>query len=162
MLAGPESTQEEIDNLRTELGLNEPILIQLLNHFVNLVQGDFGYSTIYQGSPLEAILERIPYTLLLTLCAIAVTIVLGITGGILAALFYNSILDFFSFPDIHFFSRHTEFLDRVATDFIFFHRVGNPAKFRFQWNIIPHYANAGSGSAINSHSRQDDEGRRVG
>ena len=94
LLAGPESTQEEIDNLRTELGLNEPILIQLLNHFVNLVQGDFGYSTIYQGSPLEAILERIPYTLLLTLCAIAVTIVLGITGGILAALFYNSILDF--------------------------------------------------------------------
>ena len=94
LLAGPESTQEEIDNLRTELGLNEPIFIQLLNHFVNLVQGDFGYSTIYQGSPLAAILERIPYTLLLTLCAIAVTIVLGITGGILAALFYNSILDF--------------------------------------------------------------------
>ena len=94
LLAGPESTQDEIENIRNELGLNKPYYIQLLNFYKNLIKGDFGYSTIYQGNPIEAILERVPYTILLTISAILVTVLFGIIGGILAALYYNSVIDY--------------------------------------------------------------------
>jgi len=94
LLAGPESTQEEIDNLRNQLGLDKAIIIQLYTHLINIISGDFGYSTIYQGSPLIPILKRIPATLSLTFCAILLTIIIGISGGIIAALFYNTTIDY--------------------------------------------------------------------
>ena len=94
LLAGPESTQDEIENIRNELGLNKPYYIQLLNFYTDLIKGDFGYSTIYQGNPIDAIIERVPYTILLTISAIVVTVFLGIIGGILAALYYNSVIDY--------------------------------------------------------------------
>ena len=94
LLAGPESTQDEIENIRNELGLNKPFYIQILSFYIKLGKGDFGFSTIYQGNPIEAIIERVPYTILLTLSAISITIIFGIVGVILAALFYNSLIDY--------------------------------------------------------------------
>ena len=75
-----EKTQDEIENIRYELGLNKPYYIQLLNFYTDLIKGDFGYSTIYQGNPIDAIIERLPFTILLTISAIIVTVILGISN----------------------------------------------------------------------------------
>ena len=60
---------------------------QYLSRIGGLARGDLGYSSTFRGNPLPRILERVPATLLLTACAIALTIVAGIPAGVAAAAF---------------------------------------------------------------------------
>ncbi len=92
-IAGPGSTQAEIDALRERLGLNDPVIVRYVRHLVGLVQGDFGTSSVFKADPLSYILARVPATLALTAAAILLTIVIGIPAGILAALSHNRIPD---------------------------------------------------------------------
>jgi ABC-type dipeptide/oligopeptide/nickel transport system permease component len=92
-IAGPGSTQVEIDNLRERLGLNDPLFVQYGRHIVGLLQGDFGTSSVFKTDPLGFILARVPATLALTFAAIALTIAIGIPAGILAALAHNRLPD---------------------------------------------------------------------
>jgi peptide/nickel transport system permease protein len=76
---------EYMEMLRNRLGLDQPILVQLGIFIKGLAQGDLGQS-YRQGAPVtEIILERLPATLLLTLSASAISIVLGVMAGALAA-----------------------------------------------------------------------------
>lgn len=76
---------EYMEALREKLGLDQPILVQLGIFMKGLVQGDLGQS-YRQGAPVtQIILERLPATLLLTLSASAMSIVLGVMAGALAA-----------------------------------------------------------------------------
>ena len=93
-LAGPGSTQAEIDRLRESLGLNDPLLVQYFRHMGGLIQGDFGTSETFKSGPLPYILERIPATLALTASAIGLTILIGIPAGLVSALFHTRIPDF--------------------------------------------------------------------
>ncbi len=92
-LAGPGSTQAEIDRLRESLGLNDPVLIQYFRHVAGLLQGDFGTSEVYKSDPLPFIIERIPATLALTAAAIGLTVVIGIPAGLIAAMFHARLPD---------------------------------------------------------------------
>ena len=87
-LAGPGSTQAEIDRLRESLGLNDPLLVRYLRHMAGLVQGDFGTSEVFKSGPLPFILERIPATLALTAAAIGLTVAIGIPAGLVSAMFH--------------------------------------------------------------------------
>ena len=89
MVAGATATQAEIDMVRHLLGLDRPLLVQYASHVAGLLHGDLGYSSTFRGNPLPHILERAPATLLLTVSAIALTVLVGIPGGILAASFQN-------------------------------------------------------------------------
>ncbi|MGA9865142.1 MAG: ABC transporter permease [Acetobacteraceae bacterium] len=89
MVAGATATQAEIDNVRVQLGLDRPLVVQYLGHIDGLARGDFGYSTTFRGNPLPYILARLPATLLLTASAIALTIVVGIPAGVAAASLQN-------------------------------------------------------------------------
>lgn len=92
-IAGPGSTQAEIDRLREQLGLNDPVLVRYVRHIAGLLQGDFGTSSVFKADPLSYILARVPATLALTASAILLTIVIGIPAGILAALAHNRLPD---------------------------------------------------------------------
>jgi ABC-type dipeptide/oligopeptide/nickel transport system permease component len=89
IIAGSGATQSEIEHIRTQLGLDRPLIQQYGSHLVGLVRGDFGYSPTFRGNPLPRILERVPATLLLMFSAILMTIVVGIPAGVTAAASQN-------------------------------------------------------------------------
>lgn len=76
---------EYMETLRKRLGLDQPLIVQLGHFLTGLVQGDLGQS-YRQGLPVsEIIFSRLPATLLLTLSAAVISIVLGVIAGSLAA-----------------------------------------------------------------------------
>lgn len=76
----------ELERLRREYGLDQPVHVQFFNYLMNVAQFDFGFS-LRQGAPvMDLILERLPATLLLMFSALAVALILGVTFGTLAAL----------------------------------------------------------------------------
>jgi len=85
MVAGATATQAEIEAIRVQLGLDRPLLVQYASHIAGLAKGNLGYSSTFRGNPLWPIAERVPATLALMLSAIAVTIVVGVPAGVVAA-----------------------------------------------------------------------------
>jgi ABC-type dipeptide/oligopeptide/nickel transport system permease component len=93
MLGSNASSQADITRLTDELGLNLPLVTQYWRWVIDLVHGNMGFS--YGSSlPVSTLLAtNYPYTLQLTLGALAVTIVFGLPLGIVAALKANSVFD---------------------------------------------------------------------
>ncbi len=89
MIAGATATQAEINAIRVQLGLNQPIMVQYFGHLAALARGNFGYSPTFHGNPLPYIVARIPATLILTASAVTLTILLGIPAGVVAAAMQN-------------------------------------------------------------------------
>ena len=77
---------EVIELIRQKYGLDQPIHIQFVKWLGNLVQGDLGDSFHYRRPVTDLIIERIPYTLLLTVPALLVDALIGISLGIFAAV----------------------------------------------------------------------------
>jgi peptide/nickel transport system permease protein len=94
VLLGPDATTEQINEMREELGLNEPVLLQLMHWFGDLARGDLGDSLFLNKPVTEAIIERAEPTILLTLYASFIAIMIGIPTGVLAATRRGSPLDF--------------------------------------------------------------------
>lgn len=92
-IAGTDASPEAIDKIRDQLGLNRPILVQLLAWFAQIAQGDFGRSIVLNQSVLSAVAERLPVTLSLSLLSLLVTLPIGIVLGVVAAYWRNSWVD---------------------------------------------------------------------
>ena len=94
-ILGPEATQEQYDQKREELGLNDPYHEQLFRYVKNIVT-EFDFGTSYKtGKPvIEEVLERFPTALLLTLCSMAIATVLGVLLGVISAVKQYSVLDY--------------------------------------------------------------------
>jgi len=92
-IAGPSATPAQIDQLRRDLGLDEPLLMQLVHYYQGLLQGDFGKSLLLGKGVLAATLERLPVTIGLSLYALVLTLLIGVTSGIIAALRQNTWVD---------------------------------------------------------------------
>ena len=89
------STPEQIEQVRVNLGLDQPIYIQYLNYLDRLSKGDLG-KTIRGGQPvLEVIFQRLPNTMLLATSAMIIAILLGVPLGFLAAYNKGTISDTF-------------------------------------------------------------------
>ncbi|MGH2561926.1 MAG: ABC transporter permease, partial [Thermomicrobiales bacterium] len=85
---------EEIDRLREDLGLNDPIPVRYLLWLKEIVQGNLGYS-IQNDTPVrEMILDKLPASLGLTGTALALAIVIGFTLGVFSALYQYTFLDY--------------------------------------------------------------------
>lgn len=90
---GPLATQDEIAAVRTELGLDQPIHIQLGRYLAAIGKGDFGRS-LTTGQPVASDLrQRLPASLELTLVAMVLALVLAVPLGIVAAIRSGSWLD---------------------------------------------------------------------
>lgn len=87
------STPEQIEAVRRNLGLDQPIWRQYLAYLGRLAEGDLG-QTIRGGQPvLDVILQRLPNTLVLALAAMTIAIAIGVPLGFLAAYHRGGVLD---------------------------------------------------------------------
>jgi peptide/nickel transport system permease protein len=85
--------EEQVAELRRQLGLDQPLLQQLLIYLGAIVRGDFGYSFISRAPVLEIILERLPATLLLMVTQYVLAIAAGIILGVISARRQASVTD---------------------------------------------------------------------
>lgn len=93
LMASPDATQEQIEQMRENLGFNRPWYVQYFDFISDAVRGDFGTS-LRQGQPVfDLIIERLPATLRLAVAAFALSVLLSIPIGILSATKRNSIWD---------------------------------------------------------------------
>jgi peptide/nickel transport system permease protein len=86
LLAPQNATQQEIDQIRQQLGLSAPVWRQYLDYLGNLLHGNLGYSYVQHEPALTLLTQRLPYTINLTLAALAITIVFGVGAGMIMAL----------------------------------------------------------------------------
>lgn len=87
-------TPEQIEAIRAKLGLNDPYPVQYFNWLGDVLSGDLGEAT-FSGEPvLDSLRERLPVTVELMIITILVTIVLGISFGIISAVYRNSLADY--------------------------------------------------------------------
>jgi peptide/nickel transport system permease protein len=93
VILGDSATPEALANLREQLGLNDPLPVQFLHWFGNVLTFDFGES-IFMGKPVTtAMFERLQPTVLLTVYALIVQVMIGVPAGVVSAVRHNSIVD---------------------------------------------------------------------
>lgn len=93
-ILGDDADPAELEALRERLGLNDPLLIQYVNYLGNMLRGNWGES-LYNNKPVfEVIGKRLEPTIVLTLYASTIAILVGVPFGILAARKRNSPLDY--------------------------------------------------------------------
>ncbi|MBQ9300236.1 MAG: ABC transporter permease [Clostridia bacterium] len=89
----PEMGVEDVEQLRHEMGLDQPIYVQYFKWLERLFQGNLGYSYRTSNPVIKDIGERIGPTLILTLTVLVVSILFGVALGVLAACKPYSIWD---------------------------------------------------------------------
>lgn len=99
LLAGPNATPAELEQVRNNLGLDKPFLTQLLIFYGNLLKGDLGHSLLLGKPVTEAVLERSPVSISIALYSLVLTVIFGLAIGVLAAI------------------RHNTWVDQIATSF---------------------------------------------
>jgi peptide/nickel transport system permease protein len=92
-IAGISATPEQILNIRRDLGLDQPLLTQLADWYLNLLHGDLGRSLLLGQPVVQATLQRLPVTIGLSVYALVLTLMLGLLSGIIAALRQNTWID---------------------------------------------------------------------
>ncbi|MBM4340233.1 MAG: ABC transporter permease [Deltaproteobacteria bacterium] len=96
ILAGPHATQEQMDQIRAQLGLDKHPVTQYFIFLKHLFQGDLGTSTRTGLPVIREIMTRFPNTLVLALASILLATVFGVTIGIIAGVKQNSKFDYLS------------------------------------------------------------------
>ena len=86
IIAGPEATAEQVQEIRVQLGLDRPLHEQFVNFLLGLARGDLGLSTRTGRPVITEVLDKLPNTLALAAVAEFIAIVLGISAGIVAAV----------------------------------------------------------------------------
>jgi peptide/nickel transport system permease protein len=93
IIGGPTASESDLEAIREDLGLNDPVLVQYGRYMAGVFQGDLGYSFQTRQSVSEAIITRFPNTLKLAIASMIVAVIIGVTAGIISAIKQNSIFD---------------------------------------------------------------------
>ncbi len=89
-VAGTDATQADIENIRHQLGLDQPLPVQYALWMQHALSGDLGKSYISRLPVAQLIGNALPATLELTLAALLIAVVVGIPSGILSAVHRSS------------------------------------------------------------------------
>jgi len=89
----PEAPEADRAVLRQSMGFNEPLLVQFTRFVANIARGDFGQSFFHREPALPLVLARMPTTLLLTMLAMGLSLLIALPLGVLSAVRRNSIFD---------------------------------------------------------------------
>lgn len=89
----PTVTPEDIERLRTQLGLDKPLAVQYLQWLGGVLRGDFGESILAHRPVLTMIAEQAGSTIQLALAAMVMAILIGVTLGTISALRRNTWVD---------------------------------------------------------------------
>ncbi len=92
-IAGRAATAQTVENIRQQLGLDQPFLVQYGRYLGGLIQGDMGRSYLQQTEVSSLIASRLPATLLLMAGGIACELLIGLTFGVIAAIYRGRLLD---------------------------------------------------------------------
>lgn len=93
LMLSENATEQEREDLRQALGLNEPLYIQYFTYMSDVIKGDFGTSFRYNTDALSLVLDRLPASLQLAFISMIIATVLSVPLGILSAIKRNSFLD---------------------------------------------------------------------
>jgi peptide/nickel transport system permease protein len=95
VIAGDYATAEDVERIRTQLGLNDPIHVQMWNWLAQLASGDLG-TAIFSKLPVTTLIgQRLEPTLLLALTTITFTVLVAVPLGTIAAYKAGSAIDRF-------------------------------------------------------------------
>lgn len=86
-------TIEEEEQLREELGFNQPLLVQYGHWLFSVLQFDFGQSYIFNESVITVMVNHLPVTVIVTIGSLMVMIMISVPLGILSALYQNRWID---------------------------------------------------------------------
>jgi peptide/nickel transport system permease protein len=93
IMLGSQATKEDLERLRRELGLTQPVHVQYLLWMSHVVRGDLGRSIWRKRPVLTEVLHHYKATIVLTFAALTLSAVSGTTLGVTAAVRPNSLLD---------------------------------------------------------------------
>jgi peptide/nickel transport system permease protein len=93
IMAGDVASTADVERIRQQLGLDRPILEQYAAWLGQLVRGDLGRSLFLQRPVAQAIWERAEPTVLLTVFALALAVLIGVPAGVVAAVRRGSAVD---------------------------------------------------------------------
>ncbi len=92
-ILGENATPEQVEEIRQELGLDDPYIVQLGRYILNAAKGDFGPSYRTGNPVLKEVLTRYPYTLLLSVLSTFLGVIIGVVAGIVSSVKQYSIVD---------------------------------------------------------------------
>jgi len=92
IILGNEYTEELGAQLKTQLGLDQPLIVQYFHYIINLFQGDFGMSYVTRAPVIDQLSVRFVNTLQIVICAMIICVSLGIPIGIASATRPHSFL----------------------------------------------------------------------
>ncbi len=95
-ILGADATQEQIEELREDMGLNDPLPVRYLRYIWDLLHGDLGTSYTTKQPVTQALMDRFPTTLLLAILCTIIGAIIGIVLGIISAVKQYTIFDNFS------------------------------------------------------------------
>ena len=93
-ILGPQASAADIAEMEIKLGLDQPYWKQFMDYILDVLQGNFGDSYMYNRPVLDLIAERIPNTLQITVTALIIALIIGVGIGMFSALHQYSILDY--------------------------------------------------------------------
>lgn len=92
-LLGPYATQEQVDLLNRQMGLDRPLLVRYAEYLWKVAQGDLGQSLVYRQPVATVLWDRLGNTLLLAAICFAVIVPFSVLLGVLAGMRERSPLD---------------------------------------------------------------------
>jgi peptide/nickel transport system permease protein len=95
--AGSESAavqERQIQQIRAELGLDRPVLVQYVAWLAGAVRGDFGYSYVQRRPVTEIVIERFPRSMELAVLTLLVAVVWAVPLGVVSAVRQNTWVDY--------------------------------------------------------------------
>jgi peptide/nickel transport system permease protein len=93
VMLGDKAKAEDVERLREQLGLNEPLLIQYFKYMAQLLRGDLGESIINRTDLTFELAYRLPATIEMITGALIIGVTVGITIGVISAIRRNSWFD---------------------------------------------------------------------
>lgn len=93
VMLGDDAAQEEISAMEQRLGIDQPVPVQFARWTGSMLRGDFGDSLYYRQPVLRVIFSHLEPTVLLVAYAMVICLILGVSLGVAAAVYRNSLLD---------------------------------------------------------------------
>jgi peptide/nickel transport system permease protein len=93
LVAGPDATNDMVETIRREYGLDRPLIEQFLIYMGDLLTGDLGRSIVSTRSVMEELARYVPATLELVLIAMTLGILIGVPFGMLSAVYKDRFID---------------------------------------------------------------------
>ena len=93
VMLGEHATAEQVERFKERMGLNDPIYIQYIRYLQGIARGDLGRAILTNELVVVELMQRLPATIELSMGAMFIACLVGITAGVISAYKYNSFFD---------------------------------------------------------------------